>query len=279
MTDFEFDAALLLTGAPGRASATLGGGWTVGPVVNGGIIMALAGRAAQEAVGSAGGHGDVLVMSAHFLSVSEPGPAEVVTDVLRAGRSVSAAQVSLRQQTSTGPTERMRALVTLGDLGRHAEPVHRSTPPPELSPLERCVRVDTGGDFARDVPLADRMDLRLDPDTLGWAQGRPSGRGELRAWVRFADEREPCPLAALLFLDGLPPVSLDLGAEGWSPTIEFTSHVRARPAPGWMRVRVRSMNAVGGLYEEDAELWDADGRLVAQSRQLAAFRMPAAVAS
>lgn len=285
MTDFEFDSALRIAGGPGAATATLGEGWTVGRAVNGGLIMALAAEAARQAVTAAGGHSDVLVLSAHFLSASLPGPVELATEVLRAGRSTSTAQVSVRQpggetNGASAPaapaTERMRALVTLGDLGRHADPVHRSTPRPDMPPPEHCVRSDrsVGGEFSRHVTMIDRVDLRLDPDTVGWVLGRPSGRGELRAWMRFADGREPCGLAALFFLDGLPPVSFDLGARGWSPTIEFTAHLRARPAPGWMQVRVRSMNVAGGLYEEDAELWDSEGRLVAQSRQLAGIRVP-----
>lgn len=283
MTDFEFDAALAIVGEPGGARATLGEGWTVGPAVNGGILMALAGEAARAAVTGAGGHGDVLVLSAHFLSAALPGPARLDTEVLRAGRSTSTAQVSVRQAAGDAPddpadSERMRALVTLGDLARHAQPVHRSTAPPHMPPPERCIRADRslGGEFARGITMLDRVDLRLDPDTVGWAVGRPSGRGELRAWVRFADGREPDPLALLYFVDGLPPVSFDLGAQGWAPTIELTAHLRAYPAPGWLQVRVRSANVAGGLYEEDAELWDADGRLVAQSRQLAGLRMPGA---
>ncbi len=49
-------------------------------------------------------------------------------------------------------------------------------------------------------------------------------------------------------------------------------HVRAAPAPGWLRVRHATRNVAGGMLEEDAEVWDSAGRLVAQSRQLA--RLP-----
>jgi hypothetical protein len=85
----------------------------------------------------------------------------------------------------------------------------------------------------------------------------------------MADGREPDPLMLLLAVDTLPPVSFDLGLPGWAPTLELTAHVRARPAPGWLRVRVSTRNLAGGLLEEDAEVWDSRDRLVAQSRQLA----------
>ena len=59
---------------------------------------------------------------------------------------------------------------------------------------------------------------------------------------------------------------------GWAPTLELTVHVRARPAPGWLMLRHETRNVAGGMFEEDCEVWDAAGRLVAQSRQLA--RLP-----
>jgi hypothetical protein len=109
----------------------------------------------------------------------------------------------------------------------------------------------------------------VDPDTAGWAMGRPSGRGVVRGWFRMADGREPDPLSLLLAVDALPPVTFDLGLPGWAPTLELTAHVRAVPAPGWLKIVHATRNFAGGLLEEDAEVWDSAGRLVAQSRQLA----------
>jgi hypothetical protein len=74
--------------------------------------------------------------------------------------------------------------------------------------------------------------------------------------------------------DALPPVTFDLGLFGWAPTIELTVHVRAVPAPGWLQVRHATRNLAGGLFEEDCEVWDEAGRLVAQSRQLARTPRP-----
>jgi hypothetical protein len=141
---------------------------------------------------------------------------------------------------------------------------------PELPDVESCVGSSLAPpDFRERAPLLDRFDLRLDPDTVGWAMGRPSGRGVIRGWLRMADGREPDALSLLLALDALPPVTFDLGLPGWTPTLELTAHVRAVPAPGWLKVVHATRNYAGGLLEEDAEVWDSAGRLVAQSRQLA----------
>src|SRR5260221_612755 len=64
------------------------------------------------------------------------------------------------------------------------------------------------------------------------------------------------------------PAVLELG-EMSSSTIELTVHLRARPAPGWLAGRMSTRYVIGGYHEEDVELWDSAGQLVAQSRQLA----------
>jgi hypothetical protein len=37
----------------------------------------------------------------------------------------------------------------------------------------------------------------------------------------------------------------------------------------WLRAELHTRSIVGGLLDEDGELWDATGRLVARFRQLA----------
>ena len=54
----------------------------------------------------------------------------------------------------------------------------------------------------------------------------------------------------------------------------MTVHFRARPAPGWLRFRFSTRFAFGGHLDEDGELWDSSGQLVAQSRQLAVLSQP-----
>ena len=102
--------------------------------------------------------------------------------------------------------------------------------------------------------------------------GAPGGRSEVRAWVRAVDGREPDPLQLLTVADALPPVTLDLGIPGWVPTVELTVHLRAVPAPGWLRCVQRAQLVHGGWLDEECEVWDSQDRLVAQARQLAAYR-------
>jgi acyl-CoA thioesterase len=153
--------------------------------------------------------------------------------------------------------------------------VQTSATPPELPGPDQCMSAaQAPPGFLRHASFLQRLDLRLDPSTSGWAVGKPSGRGELRGWLRLPDGREPDPVMLLLAVDALPPVAFELGVAGWTPTLELTVHVRAKPAPGWLQIALSTVNHAGGFMEEDAEVWDSAGRLVAQSRQLARVAQP-----
>jgi hypothetical protein len=242
--------------------------WSIGAGINGGLLLAACANALRETF-AADGHPDPVSISAYYLSAAKEGAARFATEVVRRGRSMSTGSVSLFQDVDGAPVERVRALATYGDLAALPEDVHTTAVEPDLPPLEQCIGSDLApADFRAKAPLLDRFDLRLDPDTVGWAVGQPSGRGLIRGWLAMADGREPDPISLLLALDALPPVTFDLGLPGWAPTLELTAHVRAVPAPGRLKVTHGTRNFAGGLLEEDAEIWDSSGRLVAQSRQL-----------
>jgi hypothetical protein len=151
-------------------------------------------------------------------------------------------------------------------LARASGPVHVTGGLPELpAPAEIPLRES----FTPLPVLAARFDQRVDPATVRWPRGELGGEMELRAWQRFADGREADVHSLALFADALPPPIFNRVVPGWVPTVELTVHVRARPAPGWLRSMFRTRFLVGGYLEEDGELFDERGVLVAMSRQLA----------
>lgn len=273
----EFDEAMQLHPAPdGTWSGAFHDGWTIGRAINGGVVMALAltalGRHLQADPNETNRHVDPMAISAYFLTASTGGPCTVQTQGVRYGRSLSTGQVSVRQPGPDGnPVERMRALASFGNLD--TVETSRQAGPPELPPPDRCIPSDQAPpEFLAHSAFLDRLDLRLDPDTAGWAMGKPSMGGVMRGWLRLKDGREPDTTMLAWALDAFPPVAFDLGIFGWAPTLEFTGHIRRRPEPGWLRVALSSDTQTGDLMEEDARIWDASGNLVAQSRQLASVR-------
>ena len=278
--EFEFDRGTAVArrdGEPSVYDAVLDPGWRIGGGINGGLLLALAGRALSEQLGDAAGHADPVSVSGYYLSASRPGPAEVRVDTVRAGRSLSTGTASLVQHREDGsPVERLRVLASYGDLATTGGEIRTSATPPQLPPPDQCISTEHAPpDFLKQADLLNRLDLRRDPASVGWALGEPSGEGRIQGWLRLPDGRRPDPLMLLFAVDALPPVTFDLGLFGWTPTVELTVHVRARPVPGWLRVVHSTRNLAGGFLEEDAEVWDESGRLVAQSRQLAIQPRPA----
>ncbi|WP_231446901.1 thioesterase family protein [Brevibacterium zhoupengii] len=244
-------------------TADIDGDWSVAGAVNGGYLLSVAGLALRNNSAKAP---DPLVLSTYYLGPSQGGRAEITTRLIREGRSSATFAIDLSQNTEP----KITALATMGNLAALPDDVATTAIPPELPDPDQCINVaEAPGDFIESAPLMKRYDMRLDPETAGFATGQPSGRGLLQGWIRLADGTAPDALSLLAFLDAFPPVMFDLGRFNWAPTMELTAHLRAEPAPGWIRAKLYTRNIAGGMFEEDCELWDSAGRLVAQSRQLA----------
>jgi len=247
----------------GSYSAELDAGWKVAGAVNGGYLLGIIGRALRSLSPKTP---DPLVISTFYLGPSTHGPADIAIRPLREGRSTASYSVDLSQYGAP----RIAALATMGSLGELPDDVATTAAPPQLPPPEECIdAAEASEEFHKAAPIIDRFDMRLDPATAGFAVGKPSGRGLLQGWIRLVDGADPGPLSLLTFLDSFPPVMFDLGRFDWAPTMELTAHLRALPAPGWISAKISTRNIAGGMFEEDCELWDSAGRLVAQSRQLA----------
>ncbi|MFB6989147.1 thioesterase family protein [Streptomyces sp. NPDC056178] len=265
-SEFDRDTAVTLR-EEGVYDAELSAGWTIIHAVNGGYLLAMLGRALGEALP----HPDPFSVSAHYLTASVPGPAVIRTQTVRTGRTLSTGQASLFQYAQDGTeVERIRVIATYGDLGALSDEVRTSAKPPAIPPSAHCLGpADGPAPIPGSSAITERLDIKLDPATVGWAVGAPSGKGEMRGWFGLADGRDADPLSLLLTVDALPPTSFELGLKGWTPTVELTTHIRCRPAPGPLRVSITTRNLAGGYLEEDADVWDSADRLVAQSRQLA----------
>lgn len=253
---------------PVRTDVELGDAWAYGAgVLHGGWLLE---TVVEQALRHTA-HPHPLAVSAQYAAASRIGAATVEVERVREGRSVGSLRARLRQED----TPRIDVLLTAGTLpSADLAPLHVGLAPPELPPVEDCVpsRMPPG---APRNGILEQLDFRLDPATAGFAEGEPGGGTEIRGWVRSRDGREPDPLMLLTLGDALPPVTVEMGIAGWVPTIELTVHLRALPAPGWLRCVQRAGMLSGGWLDEVCEVWDSTGRLVCQARQLAGYRQPA----
>jgi hypothetical protein len=247
--------------------------FALGGAVNGGVLLASMLRAVLD--GSP--HPYPVATSAHFLRVARCEPAEVHVTWLKEGRTAATARATLVQDGK--PI--VETVVTTGALesGDTAAGIIWTGEPPHLPPVGECRGFTPAGSGPEGSGAAgfspgaggfiSQVDLRFDPATLGWLTGQPGGQPEMRGYLSLREDRDPDAYLLAVAVDALPPVVFGLGAVGWAPTVELTWHMRGVPVPGLLRVASRCRCVSGGWFDEEAEVWDASGHLVAQGRQLA----------
>jgi acyl-CoA thioesterase len=238
--------------------------WDIFGIANGGYLMSLAARAMSE---SAEGRLPVSV-TAHFTKPVAAGPVMVEVTPMKSGRSFS----TLRAETLALDGSKLVSLIgSFADPGRTIPDVYlSSTQPPDLPPPEECVLAVPGKDRPFPPPLMKQFEERIHPDDTGPLEGKPTGNAVMRGWFRLFDGERADPFLPLLVADAFPPAIFNANLPlGWTPTVELTTHVRSVPDDGWLACQFRTRFISGGMLEEDGEIWNADGQLIAQSRQLA----------
>jgi acyl-CoA thioesterase len=263
LTEHPLDADSALEPAgPGRWRGAIAERWWVVRGPFGGYVSALLMRAMIAAVGEPARLPRSLTV--HFVAVPEAGPFEAVATVERAGRSAST--VSLRLEQGGRPIA-----LALGAcaLWREDEPEWADGEPPAAPPPEACRPVERVDGMP---PFFDQLDIR-------WVSGGgvgAVGEGRNVTWLRPRPPRALDHLALTMLSDGWMPAAFSkLGRPMAAPTLDLTIHFRAPldTAEGWVLAVYGTRFSAGGTWEEDGELWSADGRLLAQSRQLAMIRV------
>ena len=257
-TELDRATALTATG-PGRFSVTVDPAWFVQTGPNGGYVAALLMRGLETIVNDPAR--PARAMTIHYLKPAVEGPAELEVDVLRAGRSLSFLAVRLLQggallATGLASFGVGRAELAFqverppGDLP-HADTLPAPQRPPLLTP-----------------PIAERLDYRpVEPAEL--FSGAPP---EFWCWLRLRDPRPLDAAVLALYVDAMiPTLFLRATTPVVVPTLDLTVHLRATPPPdytGWCLAHVRTRTVAEGFAEEDCDIYDESGTLLAQSRQL-----------
>lgn len=260
---YEFDRATALESDDDvHFAGEIEDGWDINGNANGGYLLALAGAAMRQA----SGRPDPLTITAHYLAPGKTGPITVSTDVVKAGRQLVTITGSLRSPDR----ELMRVIGSYGDIATMGGGyTHVAGAPPDLPPREQCVFRDRNTGTVT-VALMDRLRVWLRPEDARFQLGEKSGRATIEGWLEFADGRPIDSLALLLVVDAFPPPVFNIDIPpGWVPTVELTVHIRGVAAPGPLMCRFHTEFVQNGFLQEDGEVWDSEGTLVAQSRQLA----------
>ena len=261
MTTGRFGAATAVTPVgDGTYSAAVLPGWDIAGNANGGYLLAVAARALINATGRP----DPVTVTGHFLAPGTPGPVNIATDVIKVGKRFATGRATLHAVDRPLLT----TLGTFGDLGEDHGALLVDGSPPDLPPVDECVHIVATDTFP--PPFMGQVELHIHPADVGFAAGERSGIARVRGWFQLLDGEHIDTVVLLCALDAFPPTIFNTHLPvAWTPTVELTCHVRARPTSGPLRCQFTTRFVTGGFLEEDGEIWDVDGRLVAQSRQLA----------
>ena len=247
----------------GRYTADIHAGWDIMEITNGGYLMALAGRAMTDA--SDGRH--LVSLTGHFMNPGRAGPAEIEVEHLKTGRRYTTSRAML--------TNGVKPLVAV--TGSLVEPsATETTPslltgsPPSLPDPDDCAKAISSESSPFPPPMVDRIDLRVHPEDAELVQGKPTGHALVRGWFRLLDGEPVDELAVILATDAFMPAIFNSNHPmTWTPTLDLTVHIRDPGPHEWLACRFQTRFVTGGFLEEDGEIWDEKGNLVALSRQLA----------
>ena len=259
MGSFATDTAVRQD-ADGTLTCTVEEDWWVVAGPNGGYLAAIVVHALETRVDTA--ERPLRSLTVQYQRAPEPGPAQIEVVTEREGRSVTFARVTLRQ----GDRLALSAMAVLarpagGELSLAAASPPRVPGPDAIDALPDAP--------AEAPPFGRHFDYRPA------VEERDDGVAVTGGWLRL---REPFDLDAALvaaLCDSWFPAIFSVVHRPLAvPTLDLTVHLRGRlPRPGdWVLGRFTTQTARDGFLEEDAELFSADGELLAHSRQLALAR-------
>ena len=260
----------------GRYGVDIDPSWWIVMGPNGGYLAALLLRAVLAEVADPGRRTRSLTV--HFLRRPDAGAAEVRVRVLRSGGSMTSVSAELVQHDKVAAT----ALVALGadradalefddGSGPTGLPGGEAPPPPEEVAL---VPVDP----TRDIPMRRHWEMRWVHGDRPFSPTGPDPAARCGGWLRLAEGDPVDDVVLAAMTDAwLPPVFSRTDEMVGVPTVDLTVHFRHRPSDpaDYCFVDFLSPLSADGYLVEHGQVRDRAGRLLAESRQLAAvLRVP-----
>ena len=246
--------------ASDRFAVDIDNSWDVLIGPNGGLITAALVRAAQARFSL-----PVRTLTAHFMRPPiGPVEATITTREIRAGRTITTAALELWAHDKLCIT----SLVALGHT--------------RDSPVYDRARRDVGpvpSKWATVAPDDDTVRFRrywnVVP-TMGVTAPDPNADPIVGGWMRPSNGERIDAATAAAALDGWWPALFNvMPPPGQLPTIDLTVHFRTGDIDcAALHLEATSSLLAEGYLDEDARVWSEDGRLIAHSRQLAAFFEP-----
>ena len=269
MNQFEqFQAALDLTKVSDTVfSFTPNPKYFVGNTPHGGYLLALMNKAMTEVLP----HPSAINSNIYYLDRTEPEPAELHIEILRTSRGSSMGQVKLIQNnkiTCLYSSLCSDFQYTKGHSGLE-------TPMPEIinSVEQDDFKVMNYENFklGSTPSFIQQLNMSVHPDHAWWDREISTDAAEARCSAYLELQGGVADTFVLSYLaDILPPVVQNkYGPLGWVPTLTLTCNIRQLPKTNLLFIDGIAKDISNGYFEQDCNIWDMNGNLVATSRQLA----------
>jgi acyl-CoA thioesterase len=238
--------------------------WSAPPGPNGGYIAALHLRAMRAEIGEPEKLPRSLTL--HYLRPPSPGEATIEVVVERSGRTATTCTARMSQGGKL-------TTIAIGVLTTDYESAADWAPSmPEVDPPEAVEPLQFGADAGAPA-IFKKLETRVLWGPLPFTNGDEAKTG---GWLRAVGEDRLTPELLTLYTDAWwPPPFGVLDRVALAPTLELTIHFRSRlrdDEDSLVLARFDANASIDGLFDEQGEVWSRDGRLLAQSRQLALLR-------
>jgi acyl-CoA thioesterase len=249
-------------------TAAIHPGWWVVRGPHGGYISAIVLRALTERLDDPLRH--IRSFTTHFTAAPKEGDLEITTSLDRGGRAMSFLSAHVRQGEKVVAT----ALAAFSEPWTGFE--FDDAPMPEVPTPEQSFPVPKEGE---NIPaFLGNFDMYACFGSLPFSGHHEAVVG---GWYRLAEQQIADQFVVATLLDAWAPAVFPRATEMIvCPTIDLTLHFRsplpldgARPDDLYLG-RFSSTLGRDGFFEEDGSFWGPDGRLIAQSRQLALALYP-----
>ena len=269
MNQFEqFQAALDLTKVSDTVfSFTPNPKYFVGNTPHGGYLLALMNKAMTEVLP----HPSAINSNIYYLDRTEPEPAELHIEILRTSRGSSMGQVKLIQNNKI--TCLYSSLCS--DFQYMKGHSGLETPMPEIinSVEQDDFKVMNYENFklGSTPSFIQQLNMSVNPDHAWWDREISTDAAEARCSAYLELQGGVADTFVLSYLaDILPPVVQNkYGPLGWVPTLTLTCNIRQLPKTNLLFIDGIAKDISNGYFEQDCNIWDMSGNLVATSRQLA----------
>jgi len=238
----------------------------VGNTPHGGYLMALM----HNALTSILPHSTAISSSVQYLDRIDAKTFELEVETFKTSRGSSSGIVKLKQDdkictTFTGTCSDFQFMKGYDGLQRPLPNIFNESDKKDYIKMNYD-KISKGFTPA----FIQQLECLIHPDHAWWNRDSNDKNNEARCSA-FLEMQGGIPdqFCLSFYSDILPPVvSNKYGPLGWIPTITLTTHIRQLPSTSELYADFRATDINKGYFEQDCNIWDLNGNLVASSRQL-----------